>query len=132
MKKISLLVISILFAILLLSPISFANNEVKNGIHSVTDTVVDGVERMGEDIRNGISNAENTIENGASAIGTAVTDGVNDMATDTYTATRTSASDVTTGNNDNAVLWTWIIVAVAAAVIIGLVWYYATQNAMHH
>ena len=131
MKKKSLLIVSVLLAILFISSISFANNEVKNDIHNATDTVVDGAENLAEDVRNGIGNAEDAIENGVRDAGTAITDGANDMTrTDNsgYTATRTTASDTTTNNTMNSTLWTWIALAIAAVVIVGLVWYYATQH----
>ena len=44
-----------------------------------------------------------------------------------YTATRTTA-DLTGTPTNTATTWVWIILAVSAVVIIGLVWYYATQN----
>lgn len=131
MKKKSLLIVFVLLAILFISSISFANNEVKNDIHNATDTVVDGAENLAEDVRNGIGNAEDAVENGVRDAGTAITDGANDMTrTDNsgYTATRTTAADATTNNTMNSTLWTWIALAIAAVVIVGLVWYYATQH----
>ena len=52
MKKSILTILSIVFLFsLVLSTISYANNEVKNGIHNFTDGVVDGVENLGSDVR---------------------------------------------------------------------------------
>ncbi len=47
-----------------------------------------------------------------------------------YTATRTATNALT--NNDTSTLWIWLVVAIAAIVIIGLVWYYGAQNNTHH
>lgn len=131
MRKKLILIVSILFAILFISSISFANNDVKNGIHGVTDSIVDGTERLGDDVRNGISNAEDTVENGARDIGTAVSEGAKDMtqtAGNGYSAVRTTAADVTTSNTTNSSLWIWLTLAIAAVIIVALVWYYGTQK----
>lgn len=136
MKKKSLLILSILFAILCMCTISFGTNELKNGIHNVTDSVVDGVENLGQDVRNGVGAVENTIEDGVRNMGDAMDADNNTTATitgnDNYTATRTTATDATNTNTMNSSLWTWIILAVAGIVIVGLVWYYATQNVNEH
>lgn len=131
MRKKSLIIVSVLLAILFISTASFANNDLKNGIHNATDTVVDGAENLAEDVRSGIGTAENVIEDGARNIGTAISDGVNDVAgaaNSGYTATRTTASDITNSNTMNSSLWTWVSLAIAAVVIVGLVWYYGTQH----
>ena len=47
-----------------------------------------------------------------------------------YNATRT-ATETTTNNTNNGLtkdMWTWIIVAIIAIVIIALIWYYASRN----
>lgn len=144
MKSKSLIIVSIIVAILCIGTISLATNDVKNGIHDATDTAVDGAKNLTEDVRNGVGAVENVVEDGAKNIGNAisdgardvgnaVSDGANDMGradTDNggYTATRTTAADLTNTNNMNSTLWTWIIIAIAAVVIIGLVWYYAAQH----
>lgn len=122
MKKKTFIVLFILFALLFISTISFANNDIKDGVHSATDTVIDGASNLANDARKGVGAIENTIEDGAKDIGNAV---FNDNAdyTTTRTATTTNAS-----NSMNSTLWTWVILAVAAVVIIGLIWYYASQN----
>lgn len=143
-KSFILLLLTILISF---STISFANmaNDVKNTVNGATNTVVDGAQNLTEDVRSGIENAENAIENGARNIGNAITDDANDvMRTDNnnnnstndnsdntngtaYTATRTTAADIT-GAARTTSMWTWIILAIAAAVIVGLVWYYAAER----
>ena len=145
----SLLILTILISF---STISFANmsNDVKNTVNGATNTVIDGAQNLTEDVRKGIGNAEDAIENGARNIGNAITDGANDvMGTNNnnnnnnnddnsdnangtaYTATRTTAADIT-GATRTTSMWTWIILAVAAAVIVGLVWYYAAERTERH
>ncbi len=122
MKRKTLIILSILFALLLISTLSFASDDVKNGVHSATDTVIDGASNLANDARKGVGAIENTIEDGAKDIGNAVFNDNTD-----YTATRTATTGTTT-NGMNSTLWTWVILAVAAVVIIGLVWYYASQD----
>lgn len=131
MKKKLFLVFSILIAILLISTISFANNDIKNGIHDVTDSIVDGTENLRNNVKDGISNAENTVEDGAEDIGTAVSDGAKDVVgtmDNGYSAVRTTASDVSNTNTMSSSIWIWGSLAVAAFVIVALVWYYGTQK----
>lgn len=49
-----------------------------------------------------------------------------------YTATRTTGDTTTTGTGlfgmNTDTMWTWIVLAVVGAAIIGVVWYFATQN----
>lgn len=131
MKKKLFLVFSILIAILLISTISFANNDIKNGIHDVTDSIVDGTENLRNNVKDGISNAEDTVEDGAEDIGTAVSDGAKDVVgtmDNGYSAVRTTASDVSNTNTMSSSIWIWGSLAVAAFVIVALVWYYGTQK----
>lgn len=105
----------------------------------------ESMNKAGNNIRNVVGGAENVVENVANGIGTGVqnignafTD--NDMNNDNmdngslenggYAATRT-ATPRTTSNTNSGIgtnAWTWIILAIAAILIVGLVWYYAKQN----
>ena len=134
MYKKSLIILSTFIFVLCITAFSvFATDNtadnIKNGVSSVTNTVVDGVNRMGSDVRNGVGSVENGIED-ALTMDNKTTDMAAPGTTTDYTATRTTA-DVTTDNN-TANLWVWMIVAVAAIVIVGLVWYYGTRNTTHH
>lgn len=136
-KKSFILVSVILFVLCIFSGIVAANNDVKNGISNVTNTVVDGVNNLGADVRGGIGAAENGIEdalkidgnktNNSNMVNTATARG---NINNGYTATRT-ATNALTGNNTST-LWIWLMVAIVAIVIIGLVWYYGAQNNTHH
>ena len=107
-------------------------NNIKNGISNATNTVVDGIDRMGSDVRSSIGAIENGIEN---------TFEMNDISqipmestidnTNSYTVVRTADNNNITDTTSNN-LWVWIIVAVVSIFIIGLVWYYGMQNTRRH
>lgn len=100
----------------------------------------------GNGIRNVVGGAENVVEDavggigaGVQNIGNALTQGdTNNDNMDNgslenggYTATRTATPRATSDNNAmgiNSNIWTWIILGIAAVLIVGLVWYYAKQN----
>lgn len=157
MKKKTLLMVLTIASLLFITTNSFATNDIKNGIHNTTDSVIDGAERLSNDVKNGIGKASgaiensarnlgNTISNGTQNIGNAISDDMdnnNNMYTNMnnnnemnnmsnsnngYTATRTTASDITDADIMNTNLWTWVALAVAGIVIIGLVWYYAAEH----
>lgn len=124
-KKSLILVSVVLFVLCIFSGFVSANTgDVKNGVSNVTNAVVDGVNRMGSDVRNGIGSAENGVEDALRMNDTKINDNVRD-----YTATRTSADGLT---SNASTMWVWVIVAIAAIVIIGLVWYYGSTNNTHH
>ncbi len=139
-KKSLILVSVVLFVLCIFSGCVFATNDVKNGISGAVNTVVDGVNNLGSDVRKGIGDAENGVEDALRMDNTAdrsddvdrqdTTDNGMAGTTGDYTASRTTA-DLTNTNNTST-LWIWLIVAVAAIVIIGLVWYYGAQNNINH
>lgn len=131
MYKKTLALVSVFFLVLFIfSGFVFANNDMKNGVSNAVNTVVDGVKDLGSDVRNGIGNAENGIEGALKMDDETITNENAKLDNDSYIATRTATS-ATTANN-TATLWVWIIVAIAAIVIIGLVWYYGAQNNTHN
>ena len=126
MLKKNLIILFIMLCILCISNVCFANNtmnDMKDGIMSATNTVVDGVENLAEDAREGVGDAQNSIEG-------ALTMDTNMSRTNNYTSARTSTT-MTDTTTRTATLWIWAIVAIAAIGIIGLVWFYATQNRVH-
>lgn len=139
-KKSLILVSVVLFVLCIFSGFVCAADNVKSGISGAVNTVVDGVNNLGSDVRNGIGNAENGVEDALRMDNTADrNDDVNRQdstsnamtgTTGDYTATRTTADLGAT--NNTSTLWIWLIVAVAAIVIIGLVWYYGAQNNINH
>ncbi len=110
--------------------ISGAMENVGNGLGNMAhdagnamENAKDGISNMLHDGEDGVRRAEDDMENTARGIG-------RDMGTDDdgYTATRTSAADAveTTRTNNTVAIWT--ILALAGAIIIALIWYYATQT----
>lgn len=86
----------------------------KNAIVSGIQDIGNGMESLGNDAMNTIGNTGNGMEN---AMWT---------AEGNYTATRTAtANNNWLGLSDTA--WTWLILGIVGAVIVGLVWYYGAQ-----
>ena len=140
MLKKSLLILFIIFCIQCICNVCFAANtadNVKSAVGSATNTVVDGVSNLASDVRNGVGYVENSIEDALTMdddMNTRATDNYNNVGTTTdtgnYTATRTATTGDAAGmfGADTSTMWVWIIVALAAIVIVGLVWYYGSQN----
>lgn len=132
-KKSFILVSAILFVLCIFSSVVFANvDDMKNSVSNTANTVIDGVNNIGSDVRNEIGAAENGIEGALKMDDNTNSSNNNaEMRTSTnagnYVSTRT-ATEGLTATNDNWTTWVWIIVAIAAIVIIGLVWYYGAQN----
>ena len=129
LKKIAI-ILFIVFCFLCVSNICFATgdtgNNIKNTLSSGVNTVVDGMGNLAEDTRNGVGRMENGIENFMNM------DNNSDNNNGNYNVTRTAITD--SGDNggimgmDSTTMWIWIILAIAAIVIVGLVWYYGSQN----
>lgn len=122
MLKKNLLILFIIFCILCVSNVCFADNtmdDMKNDVMSAKNTVVDGVENLAEDARSGVGKVENSIE------GALTMDNTN-----SYTSARTSTT-MTDTTTRTSTLWIWAIVAIAAIGIIGMVWFYSTENRIH-
>lgn len=122
MLKKSLLILFIIFCILCVSNVCFADNtmeDMKDGLMSAKNTVVDGVENLAEDARSGVGKVENSIE------GALTMDNTN-----SYTSARTSTTMADTTARTST-LWIWAIIAIAAIGIIGMVWFYSTENRVH-
>lgn len=144
-KSFILLITVVLLSFSTISLADDMGNNVKNAVNGATNTVVDGVQNLAEDVRSGIGKAENTIENGVQNVGNAVMDGANDVMDTTnnivdddnngdtnYMTTRTIGEDTSIINNTAATTWTWIAIAIAGLVIVGLVWYYASERTHKH
>lgn len=136
MLKKNLLILFIIFSILCICNVCFAANtanNVKNAVGTGTNTVVDGMSNLAGDVRNGVGSLENGIEDALTMddMNTRTTDNLKNTDTTTgYTATRTATTGDNTGmfGLDSSTMWIWAIVAVAAIGIVGLVWFYGSQN----
>ena len=133
-------ILIILFIFLCLSTCCFAEDKTTNMVHSGVDTVSNGIKNVGNMIENGVDDLGNMTENAITDAGDTINDSMNktknsanNLVTGTsdalrvndYNTSRTSSNGYS--NNVNT-LWVWIAVAIAAAVIIGLVWYYTSQD----
>ena len=111
-----------------------------NGVRNVMGGAENAMNNAAQGIGNAAQNAGNAIKNGAGAIGNGIqgAEGDNDdnnanndnNDNGNYTATRTSADNTMLGMNSTA--WTWIILGIAAAGIIAIVWYYSSQITSHN
>ena len=90
------------------------------------DKTGDSMRNVADDVMNGGTNRNNnTNNNNTTDNRTGYTNG--NGFTQGYNAVRTSVDDVATGNMSTTT-WVWIILAVAAIIIVAMIWYYATQG----
>ena len=138
-KKISLC-IAIIAAMVLFTSFSFATNlgnEVKDSMEKTGETVgnmVEGATNAGKDVVNNVGNAVsgamNNVKNGINSVTNNMEGNTNNQntANNNYTATRTA----TFGTGTNGTIWMWVILGVVALLIIGLSWYYMSDNKSSH
>ena len=108
-----------------------------NEITKSVDKAGQSMENVTEDVFSG--NTINNVRNGAMNLRDNVANGINNVdngivnTTGTnagnYNTTRTTTEATATGfNTMSTTTWMWIILAVAAIIIVAAIWYYATQN----
>ena len=110
-----------------MNTVNNAANGVRNvvgGAENAVEGAVDGVTGATRTTTNTVGNTtHNTLNNnGATAMGT--------TNNTTYAANRTATTRAaTTGTflGMSSTMWTWLILAIAAVVIVALVWYYSNQ-----
>lgn len=132
--------IMISFAIVILSlccSVCFAaeNNSNVNLGEEITDSLDktgDSVRNVADDVMNGVNgNARNNNTGNNNNYDTRNdyrnNNNDNNAFTNGYNAVRTSVDDVATGNMSTTT-WVWIILAVAAIIIVAMIWYYAVQD----
>ena len=123
MKKI---IISSIFLILLISAFSTifaANTTTGNMMSNVGDTM----QGVAENTRNTVSNMENGIENGVKNAKNTIMGATNNVQNgiENVSNQRTAGDATVLGMSTNT--WTWLILAIVGAAIVGLVWYYGAQ-----
>lgn len=91
-------------------------------VRNVADDVMNGVDDVTRDNRQNNATNNNTNDNRDYNRNTD-----NNVFTEGYDAVRTSVDEVTTGNMSTTT-WIWIILAVAAIIIVAMIWYYAVQD----
>lgn len=123
------------FAIIVLSlccSVCFAAEENSNvnlgeEITDSLDKAGDSVRNVADDVMNGVNGNTRNNRNNNNNYNTRNNNMDNNVFTNGYNAVRTSVDDVATGNMSTTT-WIWIILAVAAIVIVAMVWYYAVQD----
>ena len=98
------------------------------------EEITDSLDKTGDSMRNVANDAMNEVDgnrndnrNGNMRSTNGYSNNENNVFTDSYNAVRTSVDEVATGNMSTTT-WIWIILAVAAIIIVAMVWYYATQS----
>ena len=106
---------------------------------NVMSNVGDKMQNVAEGARNAVSNMENGIENSAKNAKNTITGATGNMENSAqnttnsimntmngnYTAERTAGDVTVLGMSTNT--WTWLIIGIVGAAIVGLVWYYGAQ-----
>ena len=137
MKKLTISILLFSF-IMFSSYFLFAASTIENGVSHIGNAVKDTAEgtknvvmNTGNTIGNGIKNSTNTLsDSGEKAMNTlentdnSIMGSINNN-NNNYNAVRTAADVSVLGMTTNT--WTWLIIAIVGAVIIGLVWYYGAQ-----
>jgi len=124
-----------LFATLLCSQV-FATNNMMNSTRNAVNNAGSAIGNAAVRTKDAIVNGTQNLANGAANLGNDMMNGVDDMAdnasttmgtgTTDYTATRTATNNTGLfGMSDT--MSTWLILGIAGAVIVGLVWYYGAQ-----
>ena len=99
------------------------------------EEITNSLDKTGDSVRNVADDVMDATGNTMRSMGNTMTDntsannGRNGYVANEngYNAVRTSVDEATTGNMSTTT-WIWIILAVAAIVIVSMVWYYAVQN----
>lgn len=115
-----------------------AGQDVVDGIRGAVNGAENAVEDAAKDISNASKEATGDMEKSANSVTNNVTNNndanystsnnMNNNNTGDYMATRTSADGTATYMGMTATMWTWLIMAIAAIVIVALVWYYGSQR----
>lgn len=144
MKKVTLIAITTILAVLLFGISSFAANNIAsdavNGVRNVVGGAENAVEGaasgIANGVRNGMSAVGNTMENAGDTMKGSMTSDTNNGD---YDATRTTTRSATTtrmGTNTgsatflgmSATAWTWFVMAAVGILTIALVWYYGKER----
>lgn len=138
MTKKLLIIVSALFALLFISTASYAttntNHNAANVIHNTAAGAIQGTNNL---IHNAVSGAENAMHNNANTpgitnhAGTTTTTHPNATTTNrvaTHYGTTRTATDATNNATRTTNMVTWVALGIAAVVIVGLVWYYSSND----
>ena len=147
MLKKSLIILFAFCLVLFTSSICFASN-IMQDMQAGLDNIGNGMENAVNGAKNTVGDAKNGVENMMSDMGRGIEGAMNnaedDMTNDDptgmngengdgYSADRTSAttraiSDTSAAGSGTGSSFVWIVLAIAAVIIVALVWYYGTQT----
>ena len=139
MKRITLIAITTIFAVLLFGISSFAANNIASDAVEGVRNVVGGAENVvggaisgvTNGIRSGVSGVENTAHNAGNTMQGAITTTNNNNG---YNASRTTTTRMATNAGSNTFLgmgataWGGFIMAVVGLITVALVWYYGKER----
>ena len=135
MSKKTIIGFAIFLVLFFTSNLAFAANNVVNDVGNSINNIVSNTKNMISDTGSNISSAANNVTNktGMNNMANNMSTDINkeenimsnDMMTDgtNYTAARTATT--ASGINNSTLMW--IILAISAIAIVGLVWYYGKQ-----
>ena len=144
MKKVTIVGIITIFAVILFGVSSFANNNMAQDAVNGVRNVVGGAENVLEGAASGITNG---VRNGMSAVGNTVNNAGNTMrdgmTSDTnnnnYNATRTTTTRTIAANDTTNTFfgmgpraWSLFTLATLGIITVGLVWYYGQQKELKY
>lgn len=139
MNKKIFIILSVLFITILTATISYAatnemnnaSNDVMNGVQDTAEDVKDGVQDTAETAENVLQDATGAVKDGTNEVEETGNNITGDMSTDEnngdYSATRTAAT-----MGSNTTMWSWVLIILVAAAILGLVWYYTAHKNNSH
>ena len=120
-------------------PYAFAaNKSMDNAVNNVRNFVGGAenvVEDAAKDVANGVRSGLNAIDEGAKDVGNDVKNDANNMMNTNNRNTNYNAIRTATGTTDTGLfgttsntVWSWLIIAIVAIIIVALVLFYANQN----
>ena len=135
MKKISLILSIFIIVLFISSSIVLAeSNMLREAGNSIMDAAQGAVSGVGNMIKNGANSIMNTTDNMAdnNTTGTEQTNkmdmgATNRNADEDYTATRTAVTSQGNFLGLSTTAWTWLIIAIVGALIVGMVYFYGKQ-----
>lgn len=105
-----------------------AGETIKEGAQNAGNTIMDSTEKAGNSVMNATNTTKDGIQNATNEVGNTLENmTTTENLTGDYNTTQTNADTQLTQSN-NSTMWMWVMLAVVAVLIIGLVWYYAVQS----
>lgn len=107
-----------------------SGENMKDAVKDMGNTIKDGAEDVGNTVKNGMEDAGNEIKDSGDKMKNE-TDNMGENSRNSVsgeTSNYASRETATSNTGMNVRTWVWIIIAVAAVIIIAAVWYYAANR----